>query len=329
MSRPVFLVGPDDRRGLALLTETGTSRMAARARIVLLSEQGLSVEQIASELSIVPPTVYKWRRRFVEHGIAGLYDLPRPGQPLKLSEQRKQAIIRLMTETVPEDGLEWSIRRLAKAAGVTEHQARSILAASRPRSSSLATDLGWPLQLCAIALAPPFVGAAVLVDPRRRSSDAPLGPWHSHGDARMTRARNDPRNLYSAFRASIAAPATRARHVARQLDACVEPPGAVNAPGALELVVAPAEAFAAELADDRQRSARVVVLRIVSVWLRTLEGTLHWLENDAPGLETAAADVKALRACLAQHSVQAPPRNHSEFFWKNPRLDPAPRDQLR
>lgn len=325
MSRAFFLVGPEDRRRLTLLTQTGTQRMAARARIVLLSEQGLSVEQIASELSIVPPTVYKWRRRFAERGIAGLYDLPRPGQPLKLTEQRKQAIVRLVTEAIPEDALEWSIRRLAKAAGVTEHQARSVLGSRRLGPPSTATDLGWPLQLGAVCLAPPLVGAAVLVDPERAASDAPLGSAH----ARLAHTRNDPSSLYRAFRVSDATPATHALHVTRLLDALAQLSSAVPPSRALELIVAPASAFTTALPTEPQHATRVVALPSVSDWLRAVESTLLGLEDEAFGLETGASDVKALRACLAQHSAQAPPQNNREFFWKNPGLSPAPRSSER
>lgn len=323
MSRACFLVEPEDRRRLALLAQTGSKRMAIRARVVLLSEQGLTVEQIASELSIVPPTVYKWRRRFAERGIAGLYDLPRPGQPLKLTEERKQAIVRLVTEAVPEDALEWSIRRLAKVAGVTEHQARSVLGSRRPASDAVTPLLRWPLQLGAVCLAPPLAGAVLLVDAQRAASDAPLGPAY----ARLGHYRKDPRSLYRAFCTSERTSAPRDQQIARMLDALGEFSGSVHPSRALELVVAPAGAFTTAPPAELRRTLTMVLLPSVSVWLRTLESTLLWLEDEALGPDTDASEVKALRLRLAQHNALAEPRNGSEFLWKNPCLNAVPNSE--
>jgi putative transposase len=50
--------------------------LATRVRIVLLSAQ-----QIARQLGLTNATVGKWRRRFVERGVAGLHDELRPGRP--------------------------------------------------------------------------------------------------------------------------------------------------------------------------------------------------------------------------------------------------------
>ena len=335
MSRASFLVEPEDRRQLVHLTQTGSKRMAARAQIVLLSERGLTVEQIAGELSIVPPTVYKWRRRFAERGIAGLNDLPRPGQPLKLTLQRKQAILRLVTEAVPEDALEWSIRRLAKVAGVTEHQARSVLRSRRvpPLDRTEGTDTGrgrWPAELGVVCLASPIVAAVVVVDTERAATGAPVGPARAEEHTRLARYRNDPRSLYRAFGTSESAsphPAERARQLLTTLG---ELSVALPPSRALELIVAPAGAFAAPLHAQVQRPVRVVPLPSVSVWLRTVESYLLWLEDLEDVEDQAAApraggsEVQALRACLARHNTQQAPRSGAEFFWKNPRLSAAP-----
>ena len=45
---------------------------AERARIVLLSTEGLSAASIADRLGCSRRTVYKWRERFVETGLEGL-----------------------------------------------------------------------------------------------------------------------------------------------------------------------------------------------------------------------------------------------------------------
>lgn len=52
-----------------------------RARIVLLSAEGLTGPQIAQRAGCTEPTVIKWRRQYAEDGLAGLEDAPRPGGP--------------------------------------------------------------------------------------------------------------------------------------------------------------------------------------------------------------------------------------------------------
>jgi hypothetical protein len=48
-----------------------------RARIVLLAAEGRSTRAIAQEVGVQPRIVSNWRRRFADHGLAGLEDRPR------------------------------------------------------------------------------------------------------------------------------------------------------------------------------------------------------------------------------------------------------------
>jgi transposase len=52
-----------------------------RARIVLYAADGLSNDEIATRLDTPRQVVSKWRKRFFEHRLAGLTDLPRRGRP--------------------------------------------------------------------------------------------------------------------------------------------------------------------------------------------------------------------------------------------------------
>lgn len=54
--------------------------LSARARIVLSSADGELNNAIAERLGLTKATVGKWRTRFIERRIAGLYDDVRPGQ---------------------------------------------------------------------------------------------------------------------------------------------------------------------------------------------------------------------------------------------------------
>ncbi|WP_169332746.1 helix-turn-helix domain-containing protein, partial [Nocardia araoensis] len=61
---------------------TSTQAYALRCRIVLAcAEPGAANAHVAAAVGVTPMTVAKWRKRFIEHGLAGLADEPRPGRP--------------------------------------------------------------------------------------------------------------------------------------------------------------------------------------------------------------------------------------------------------
>jgi transposase len=95
-------------------------RVAERARIVLLSAEGLTGPEIAGRLGCTEPTVIKWRRQYAEAGLAGLEDAPRPGGPKTVLTDEVIAVILSATLTPPPGTLaamgvtHWSSRRLAQ-----------------------------------------------------------------------------------------------------------------------------------------------------------------------------------------------------------------------
>lgn len=56
-------------------------RDVVRAKIVLLAAAGLDNDDIAARLDTRREIVSKWRKRFFEHGLAGLEERPRGGRP--------------------------------------------------------------------------------------------------------------------------------------------------------------------------------------------------------------------------------------------------------
>jgi DNA-directed RNA polymerase specialized sigma24 family protein len=60
---------------------TAQQRQVVRARIVLAAAEGEQNTRIAGRLGVAVNTVSKWRKRFVEEGLAGLGDHKRPGRP--------------------------------------------------------------------------------------------------------------------------------------------------------------------------------------------------------------------------------------------------------
>jgi transposase len=97
---------------------SGTAQgLARRAQIVLLASDGIENKEIAARLGAMPNTVGKWRRRFAEQRLDGLYDEPRPGAPRQIGDEEIAETIRLTLETTPRDATHWSLRSMARAVG--------------------------------------------------------------------------------------------------------------------------------------------------------------------------------------------------------------------
>ena len=60
-------------------TTTISAGRARRGRIILLVADGLPISDVAATVGISRRFVYKWVQRFLERGMEGLADKPRPG----------------------------------------------------------------------------------------------------------------------------------------------------------------------------------------------------------------------------------------------------------
>src|ERR1700732_5475533 len=93
--------------------------LALRARIILALADGDQSKVVAARLAVDPDTVGKWRRRFAEHRLEGLWDEPRSGTPRTIEDARIEAVIVRTLETVPPDAPHWSLRGMARASGLS------------------------------------------------------------------------------------------------------------------------------------------------------------------------------------------------------------------
>jgi transposase len=93
--------------------------LAFRARLVLACADEPSNQAVAKRHRTTGQTVGKWRRRFIEHRLDGLYDEPRVGGPRSVSDEEVEAVIVKTLETKPDGQTHWSTRTMAAKAGLS------------------------------------------------------------------------------------------------------------------------------------------------------------------------------------------------------------------
>ncbi len=79
---------------------------------------GLDNAAIAADLRVDPPTVGKWRQRFLDRRLEGLADGPRP--PRTVTDARVEEVVTRTLETKPADATHWSTRGMSEAAGLSQ-----------------------------------------------------------------------------------------------------------------------------------------------------------------------------------------------------------------
>ena len=85
-------------------TRKGTSEqhLVERAKIILLSHEGVTVENIALRLDTRPARVSKWRQRFAQDRLSALSDAPRSGKPRTYDGGTEARMLALLDQPAPD-----------------------------------------------------------------------------------------------------------------------------------------------------------------------------------------------------------------------------------
>lgn len=122
MPRPIARIELDElqRTTLSKLVRcpTAPQRTVQRARIILACAEGLSQETIARRVGVRRRIVSKWCKRFRRVGVAGLTDAKGRGRKPSLTEAQRAQVITQATQP-PGSYSRWSVRRMAKATGIS------------------------------------------------------------------------------------------------------------------------------------------------------------------------------------------------------------------
>lgn len=210
-----YTISAEEKQALdALLRSPKTAQsLAGRAKIIILTDAGKNAEDVAAELGTSLRTVYRWRKRFKEQGLDGLQDLPRSGQPKKLSEEMIKEVLRLTVNCIPREATHWSVRLMAKAARVTTWQVRQIWEAAdlkphRLKTFKISNDPHFAekvIDVVGLYMNPPDNAMVLSVDEKTQiqalDRTQPMLPLRPGQIERRTHdyKRNGTTNLYAAF----------------------------------------------------------------------------------------------------------------------------------
>lgn len=120
-------------------------RLHERAKIILRSLEGKTNLEIAEDLQISRFTVGKWRSRFANKGMKGLFDEARPGKPKKYDDCLRNNILKTLEKPPPKGHSSWDGKTLSVEVGASDDAVWRILRKEgiqlqRHRSWCVSTD---------------------------------------------------------------------------------------------------------------------------------------------------------------------------------------------
>jgi transposase len=121
-----------DRARLEAIVADRNSRRkhTERARIVLLTGDGVGTLTIMREVGCAKATVWRWQERFAAEGVDGLLrDKSRPPGKTPLRKTVVERVVELTLGEPPDEATHWSGRAMAEVAGISLRSVQRIWAA--------------------------------------------------------------------------------------------------------------------------------------------------------------------------------------------------------
>jgi transposase len=202
--------------GRIVRSQSGQAALARRARVILMSADGVAFNEIRERVGCDVRFIQRWRERFTTARVAGLLSQPR-GRPATTVDARLEArVLRYSVARKPADGsTHWSSRKLAtelggvishnaiakiwRAHGIKPHRLEGYMASNDPQFEQKAADI------IGLYLNPPAHAAVFCVDEKtaiqaldRKDPVLPLSPGRAerHG---FEYKRHGTLSLYAAF----------------------------------------------------------------------------------------------------------------------------------
>ncbi len=170
----VSVSAADRRRLQTIVADPKTPQKHVwRARIVLLSEEGVGTHGIMTATGKSKTCVWRWQQRYGEEGVDGLLrDRTRPPGKAPIAEHRVAEVVRLTLAPPPHEATHWTVRAMAKAVGMAVSTVQDIwkahgLAPHRWRRFKLSNDPAFVEKLHAIVglyVCPPAHAVVLSID---------------------------------------------------------------------------------------------------------------------------------------------------------------------
>ena len=143
-----FIVSAADRERLTALINdrNAPQKHVWRARIILLSGDGVGTVEIMRRTGKAKTCVWRWQERFAEEGFEGLlYDKTRPSRIAPLAPEVAERVVALTLEDPPGETMHWTAGAMAASIGISASAVRRIwkahgLAPHRWRRFKLSND---------------------------------------------------------------------------------------------------------------------------------------------------------------------------------------------
>jgi len=306
----------EERHGLVSLTRAQSVPASAvkRARLILMLDEGLSWSAIGERLPCSPDYIGRWKRRFVEERMAGLYARHRGGAPGRDAAKIEARVLAWTQKASTDGSTHWTTRKLGKVLGLSHmmvariwakhaikpHRLERYMASDDPDFEAKAADV------IGLYLNPPAHAAVFCVDEKtaiqaldRLDPVLPLSPGRleRHG---FEYYRHGTLSLYAAFNTKTGevlgktAPRhTSAEFVAFLADICAHQPKRRQIHVICDNLSAHKTKAVAAFLDDHPN----VLLHYTptySSWLNQVELWFAKIERDviARGVFTSVADLK-------------------------------------
>jgi transposase len=116
------ILSPDDRERLAAIIADRNRPLkhVQRARVILHSDERLSVLEVARRAGVSRPAVWRWQQRYAEEGIKGLLrDKTRPPGKPPLPARTLAKVLSITCSEPPGEATHWTGRAVAERVGIS------------------------------------------------------------------------------------------------------------------------------------------------------------------------------------------------------------------